>query len=151
MDGATIEREIVGNFYEEYGGAAIRIPASGGRTKRELPDVIGKAQGVSYAIESKAVSNKYTNFKVDECKKLITFAYKWGAVPVLTSRFSHDTNFYAFVCLTPSTLPVANKDVKTFSFKKPERKQMSTLKELIEGERNKTPRDVYDKAPEYDY
>lgn len=147
MDGPTYERELRNNFFEKYNGASIRIPASGGATKLELPDIFGISNGVLYGIENKAVSRKYASFSVREVIDLIHFCYYWNAVPVLTIRFSHDTTFYGMVCLTEDDIPVRSKDVKSFSFKKPNRKQLRTIEEIVNNPPPHTTADLYDNPP----
>jgi len=97
--GSRYERELV-NRFESLGWGALRCPASGGATNRELPDVlVGKnAEQVNtlhtlslstpLAIELK--SGKSTTLYVDrdEVSALRSFAESFGATPLLGARFT---------------------------------------------------------------
>ena len=103
--GSRYERELV-NAFRDAGWGALRLPASGGATERELPDVLaGRSTGSgsiesyvdgnpwdsvplteAWAIEAKA--GKATTLYVDaeEVEALRTFAEIWGARPLLGAR-----------------------------------------------------------------
>ena len=97
--GSRYERELV-NRFESCGWGALRCPASGGATDRELPDVIvGKnaervktlhALSLSTPLAIELKSGKSTTLYVDkeEVYALRSFAESFGATPLLGARFT---------------------------------------------------------------
>ena len=109
--GARRERELV-NAFDDLGYGAIRTPASGSSTERELPDVLAGVDGAFYAIEAKASAGDpiYLDAEAD-IEALETFAGKFGAYPLVGARF--DREDWAF--FTPVDLyrtPGGNARVK---------------------------------------
>lgn len=91
--GDTRERELVNELREEdY--PALRMPSSGAGTKRELPDILIRADGHIIAGELKYTSNDTAVVRPDELEDLRTFAARWKMVPAAIGRFSYDTDFY---------------------------------------------------------
>lgn len=80
------ERELV-NALDEAGFAVIRAPASGGATKRALPDVLAGNGDHFYAIEAKSSSGAPIYLDGDEVESLVYFAQNFGAKPRIGVRF----------------------------------------------------------------
>lgn len=97
MSGGNTERELV-NLLREEGIPSLRIPASGGATDRELPDVLIRAENLLVAGEVKYTNGKYIYVEREEVESLVKFANRWYAVPALIPRFSYDTDFYFIPC-----------------------------------------------------
>ena len=95
--GSRYERELV-NRFESCGWGALRCPASGGATDRELPDILAglaldgpsKDYPISRALAIELKSGKSTTLYVDkeEVKALKSFAESFGATPLLGARFT---------------------------------------------------------------
>lgn len=102
MTGSSRERELI----EELGArgfAAMRAPASGSSTERELPDVLaGRPIAVTedvwaaselLAIEAKYRSNSPEYFSRDELTDLQTVAARFGAKPLIAVRWNANQSF----------------------------------------------------------
>ena len=95
--GSRYERELV-NRFESVGWGALRCPASGGATDRELPDILAglaldgpsKDFPISQALAIELKSGKSTTLYVDkeEVYALRSFAQSFGATPLLGARFT---------------------------------------------------------------
>ena len=95
--GSRYERELV-NRFESLGWGALRCPASGGATNRELPDILAglafegpsKDYPISRALAIELKSGKATTLYVDreEVYALRSFADSFGATPLLGARFT---------------------------------------------------------------
>ena len=95
--GSRYERELV-NRFESLGWGALRCPASGGATDRELPDILAglaldgpsKDFPISRALAIELKSGKSTTLYVDkeEVYALRSFAESFGATPLLCARFT---------------------------------------------------------------
>ena len=95
--GSRYERELV-NRFESCGWGALRCPASGGATDRELPDILAglaldgpsKDYPISRALAIELKSGKSTTLYVDkeEVYALRSFAESFGATPLLGARFT---------------------------------------------------------------
>ena len=96
--GSRRERELV-DVLGEVGFTAMRAPASGSATVRELPDVIaacpvttedsfvGERFALVYAIEAKASAGKPVYLDADEVAALEEFADGFGARPRIAVKF----------------------------------------------------------------
>lgn len=90
--GSNEERDLVHKLWDRN-FAAMRAPASGGATKRPLPDVLAGNGKIYLAIEVKTtVKDKiYVDFpQIDELKE---FSRIFGAVPYLGVKFKY-TQWY---------------------------------------------------------
>lgn len=103
--GAARERELV-NRFDADGWGALRLPSSGSRTARELPDVLAGRKletdyGQAWAIELK--SGQATTLYVDasEVDDLRAFAHRWGARPLLAARFTTQASSTATYLIEP--------------------------------------------------
>ena len=95
--GTRYERELV-NRFESLGWGALRCPASGGATDRELPDVLVAKRStigpedlrLSQALAIELKSGKSTTLYVnrEEVYALRSFAQSFGATPLLGARFT---------------------------------------------------------------
>lgn len=97
------ERDLIA-ILEDNGFAAMRAPASGSATERELPDVlVGRPHyhwhdqtapvAEVYAIEVKYRSKATTYFDLEEAEDLATFALAFGAKPRFAFRYNANKSF----------------------------------------------------------
>lgn len=84
--GTRSERELV-NLLHETAHAVMRAPASGGGTKRELPDVLTGDGESFYAIEAKASGKDKIYIDSEEVEDLKYFADGFGAEAKIGVRF----------------------------------------------------------------
>lgn len=84
-----LEERTVVQIFEENGYKATRIPASGGRTKRALPDVIAGNGRRYYAVEVKTSKNDYIYIRQEQVEELVHFAHGFGATPIVVAKFTH--------------------------------------------------------------
>lgn len=87
--GFAFERELV-NLLESNGYAAIRCPASGGGTKKNRPDVLAGNGRNIYAFEVKSSNGDVIYIHPKQIKELYDFADKFGALPWVCVRFTHN-------------------------------------------------------------
>lgn len=80
------ERELV-ILYDDAGYAVMRAPASGGGTKRHLPDLLVGRRGDFYAIEAKASGGEPIYIPMEEVAALLYFAENFGAKARIAVRF----------------------------------------------------------------
>jgi len=92
--GDRAERELV-NMFHEANFASIRVPASGGATKRELPDVhVGNGTD-TYSIECKRRDSGSFYVGWDEVFGLLLFSNMMGSKARIGARFDReDWKFY---------------------------------------------------------
>lgn len=97
------ERELI-NLLDTEGFAALRAPASGAATSRELPDMLAGDGDNFYAIEAK--TRDTDRFYIDgvEVEALFYFALMFGAKARLAIRF--DGEEWRFI--HPSRLHITN-------------------------------------------
>lgn len=88
------ERELV-NLLDDGRWAVMRAPASGGGTKRELPDVLCGDGNVFYAIELKSSNGDPIYIDEEEVNGLKFFADNFGAIDMIGVRFDR-CDFYFF-------------------------------------------------------
>ena len=139
--GSRYERELV-NRFESLGWGALRCPASGGATDRELPDILAglaldgpsKDFPISRALAIELKSGKSTTLYVDrdEVKALRSFAQSFGATPLLGARFTtqaSSTDIYLVspehARMTPKAYGLPISDIK-------DRAYMRVTKDSIE-------------------
>lgn len=85
--GSNEERQVV-KIFEEKGYGAIRVPASGARTKSDKPDVLAGNSKHYYAIEVKSSKNDYIYIREEQIEELIRFSAKFGATPLVCAKFT---------------------------------------------------------------
>lgn len=83
------ERELV-NELDDAGFAAMRAPASGSATLRDLPDVIAGDGDSFYAIEAKASNGDPIYIKAEEVDALNQFSHNFGAEQLIGARFDRE-------------------------------------------------------------
>ncbi len=86
--GSRVERELVKMFWSAD-CAAMRAPASGGATKKPLPDIIAGNGKVYLAIEVKSTSAGYIYINSEKIMGLIEFSEIFGAEPYLGAKFKN--------------------------------------------------------------
>lgn len=93
--GDRYERELVHRALEE-GYHPMRSPSSGAATSTPLPDVVFRAgyHAQPVAAEAKYDSGDRIYIPREEAAALMTFSFKFGAVPAIAPRFSGDTTRY---------------------------------------------------------
>lgn len=84
----VLEERTVVSIFEENGYKATRIPASGGRTKRDLPDVIAGNGRRYYAVEVKSSKQNHIYIREEQVYELIRFARGFGATPIVVAKFT---------------------------------------------------------------
>ncbi len=78
--GARKERELVDMFWI-HGWGAVRVPASGAKSRRPYPDVIA-SNGIRYiALEAKIMGKKALYLKKTDVEKLYEFSKIFGCEP----------------------------------------------------------------------
>lgn len=101
---AAKERELIDILENEWGFAAMRAPASGGATNRDLPDVIaGTPSGTSHggytplsevwALEVKTTEQETSYIGREDAEQLTRFAEDFGARGRLALRFNANRSF----------------------------------------------------------
>ena len=85
--GSREERELVKMLWDAN-CAAMRAPASGGATKKPLPDVIAGNGRIYLAIEVKSSSKDRIYIKSDKIDALCEFAGIFGAQPYIGAKFT---------------------------------------------------------------
>lgn len=93
--GEQKERDMVNELLAE-GYGAMRLAASGAGGDHDLPDVFWSVGDHRVAAELKYRGNGTERCYVgaEELNDLRRFAERWSAIPVVVSRWSHDTDFY---------------------------------------------------------
>jgi len=92
--GDRLERELV-NMFDDEGFASIRIPASGGATKRELPDILAGDGNNTYAIEAKGRKDGPIYLDWKEIMDLLVFSNRMGVKARIGARYNReDWRFY---------------------------------------------------------
>ncbi|MEN4007135.1 MAG: Holliday junction resolvase Hjc [Methanobacteriaceae archaeon] len=86
--GLCVERELV-NMLWNADCAAMRAPASGGATKRPLPDIIAGNGKVYLAIEVKTTSTDHVYINSRKIVGLMEFSEIFGAEPYLGVKFKN--------------------------------------------------------------
>lgn len=86
--GSRVERELVKMLWDAD-CAAMRAPASGGATKKPLPDIIAGNGKVYLAIEVKSTSADHIYINSEKITGLIEFSEIFGAEPYLGAKFKN--------------------------------------------------------------
>ena len=94
--GSREERELVKMLWEAD-CAAMRAPASGGATKKPLPDVIAGNGKVYLAIEVKSTSSERIYINSEKIDALLEFSGIFGAKPYVGAKFKREK--WRFVCI----------------------------------------------------
>lgn len=84
--GSVEERDLVNKLWAA-GFAAMRAPASGGATKRPLPDVLGGNGKLYLAIEVKSTKQDHIYIDNEKITNLIEFSEIFGATPYVGAKF----------------------------------------------------------------
>ncbi|MBE6488954.1 MAG: Holliday junction resolvase [Methanosphaera stadtmanae] len=84
--GSVEERDLVNRLWDA-GFAAMRAPASGGATKRPLPDVLAGNGKIYLAIEVKSTRQEHIYIDNEKIKNLIEFSQIFGATPYVGAKF----------------------------------------------------------------
>jgi Holliday junction resolvase len=94
--GSREERELVKMLWDAD-CAAMRAPASGGATKKPLPDVIAGNGRVYLAIEVKSSSLERIYINSEKIEGLKEFSEIFGAIPYIGVKFLRKK--WRFICL----------------------------------------------------
>lgn len=84
--GSVEERDLVNKLWAA-GFAAMRAPASGGATKRPLPDVLAGNSKIYLAIEVKSTKQDHIYIDNEKITNLIEFSEIFGAKPYVGAKF----------------------------------------------------------------
>ena len=87
--GSLEERWLV-KYLEGNGYAATRIPASGGATKSDRPDVLAGNNGKCYAFEVKSSKKDNIYIRWEQINELLRFSKKFGAKPLVCVKFTRE-------------------------------------------------------------
>lgn len=87
--GSVEERWLV-KYLEQHGYASTRIPASGGATKSDRPDVLAGNGIKCYAFEVKSSKKDYIYIREEQIEELKRFSYKFGAKPLVCVKFTRE-------------------------------------------------------------
>lgn len=87
--GSSEERYLV-KYLENNGYAATRIPASGGATKSDRPDVLAGNSVNCYAFEVKSSKKNVIYIRKEQIEELIRFGSKFGAKPLICVKFTRE-------------------------------------------------------------
>lgn len=87
--GSREERELVKMLWDAD-CAAMRAPASGGATKKPLPDVIAGNGKLYLAIEVKSSSQERIYIDSSKIDALLEFSTKFGAEPYVGAKFKRE-------------------------------------------------------------
>ena len=90
--GSAEERDLVHKLWD-LGFAAMRAPASGGATKKPLPDVIAGNGKIYLAIEVKTTTKDKVYIDAPQIEALIEFAETFGATSYVGVKFKY-TKWY---------------------------------------------------------
>lgn len=125
--GSKYEREYI-NLMDDNGFAAIRVPASGSSTDRELPDCHVGRDGRTIATENKYIGQGKDRIYVQEEKAegLEWFAEMFGSEAYIAARFGGDTSWY----LAP-VQEAYRTDSGNCRVKRGTRDQWPTLEEIV--------------------
>lgn len=84
--GSVEERDLVNKLWDA-GFAAMRAPASGGATKRPLPDVLAGNGKIYLAIEVKSTRQDHIYIDNEKINNLQEFCNIFGATPYIGAKF----------------------------------------------------------------
>lgn len=84
--GSVEERDLVNKLWNS-GFAAMRAPASGGATKRPLPDVLAGNGKLYLAIEVKSTRQDHIYIDNEKITNLKKFSEIFGATPYIGAKF----------------------------------------------------------------
>lgn len=86
--GSAEERDLVHKLWDNN-FAAMRAPASGGATKKPLPDVIAGNGKIYLAIEVKTTTKDKIYIDYPQIDALVEFSNIFGATPYLGMKFKY--------------------------------------------------------------
>lgn len=86
--GSNEERDLVHKLWDRN-FAAMRAPASGGATKKPLPDIIAGNGSIYLAIEVKTTTKDKIYIDSSQIDALIEFSNMFGAVPYIGVKFKY--------------------------------------------------------------
>jgi len=103
--GSKEERDLVRMLWDSN-FAAMRAPASGGATKKPLPDVLAGNGEIYLAIEVKSTSRDKIYINSQKVKGLCEFSNMFGAIPYIGIKF----RYKKWLFLSPEDLEVTRND-----------------------------------------
>lgn len=86
--GTAEERDLVHKLWER-GFAAMRAPASGGATKRPLPDIVAGNGDIYLAIEVKTTTKDRIYIDSEQIEELHTFSRIFGSKAYIGAKFKY--------------------------------------------------------------
>ena len=122
--GSLEERYLV-KYLENNGFAATRIPASGGATKSDRPDVLAGNSKKCYAFEVKSSKKDIIYIRKEQIEELQRFSFKFGAIPLICVKFTYKP----YTLMTVSSLertPKGNYRIRRENIRKGQKLEMLT-------------------------
>ena len=115
--GSYEERDLVHKLWERN-FAAMRAPASGGATKRPLPDVLAGNGKLYLAIEVKTTTKDKVYIDSTQIDELCEFSNIFGATPYIGVRFKYTKWLFLEPKNTPRTRNGNYKVEKDYALEK---------------------------------
>ena len=115
--GSAEERDLVHKLWERN-FAAMRAPASGGATKRPLPDVLAGNGKLYLAIEVKTTTKDKVYIDSTQIDELCEFSNIFGATPYIGVRFKYTKWLFLEPKNTPRTRNGNSKVEKDYALEK---------------------------------
>ena len=115
--GSAEERDLVHKLWERD-FAAMRAPASGGATKKPLPDVVAGNGKLYLAIEVKTTTKDKIYIDFPQIDALCEFSEKFGAKPYIGVKFKYTKWLFLEPEKTPRTKSDNYKIEKDFALEK---------------------------------
>jgi Holliday junction resolvase len=113
--GSAEERDLVHKLWDRN-FAAMRAPASGGATKKPLPDVIAGNGKIYLAIEVKTTTKDKIYIDHPQIDALVEFSQTFGANPYLGVKFKYTKWFFLSPDLIEKTKNGNYKVEKNFAY-----------------------------------
>ena len=115
--GSAEERDLVHKLWDRH-FAAMRAPASGGATKKPLPDVIAGNGKIYLAIEVKTTTKDKVYIDSTQIDELCEFSNIFGATPYIGVRFKYTKWLFLEPKNTPRTRNGNYKVEKDYALEK---------------------------------
>ena len=98
------ERDLVNKLWD-LGFASLRVPASGGATKKPMPDVIAGNSDIYLTIEVKTTTKDKIYINSEQINELYEFSKIFGAEPYIGVKFKYTK----WLFISPNSCPKTDK------------------------------------------
>lgn len=115
--GSAEERDLVHKLWDRN-FAAMRAPASGGATKKPLPDVLAGNGKIYLAIEVKTTIKDKIYIDYPQIDSLVEFSNIFGATPYLGMKFKYTKWLFLPIDVLEKTKKGNYKITKNYSLEK---------------------------------